>query len=260
MKNKILLANKEIEKVVNFLKENIKAFNYMNLKLHDVSYYCYREMEKDFPLLEEEVGEYNYFYLFCEQEYDFFEEDLKENFKIDFCKMRHQLGRTSSFYLHDQKTIDITVNGFNFDNTIHNLIYNFYSSSVYLEDYFKKDGTIDIDKVSTDDFKEYEEVITDELDYIIKELYKDFNTYVEDIITVYNYIKDFKDNQVETFKEFLKYHQEQKEEELRLEKEEEDKAIENVLMITDKYKITKDDLTVLSVNNHVLHKVEEIML
>lgn len=209
---KINLANKEIKKVISFIEENELAFGYMDLKLHDASYYFYSQMEKDFPLLKHSDDRHSYFNNICNDEYNFCVEDLDNNYDINFDEMHHQLGRTSSFYLHDKRVINITVNGLKYKDTIYNLIDNYYGGELE----FLDNCMIDIEQTIEllDNEYWYEEDVENELDYIINELYGDLLDYSKDIFTTYNYIKEFKDNQVEIFKTHLEFYQEEKECEL----------------------------------------------
>lgn len=69
MKN--LIANEAIKKVVGCMKENEDMFDMMDLKLHDVQSYRWKEMEKDFPLCYKEDED-------CKIGYDTIK-DFKEN-------------------------------------------------------------------------------------------------------------------------------------------------------------------------------------
>lgn len=248
-KEKVNQANQEIQKVVDFLKENYEAFDNMDLKLHYVSYYCYSKFSTDFPLLTDET---DWFYMFCDDQYFLFKEDLQLSKGIDFDGMRYQLGRTSSFYLHDRNIIDINANRIDYKNTIYNFIDKNYNDVIYTDDYLLDAGFIDEEKRFDDD--EISD-IEDTLDYIISDLYKDVIAYCEDIITAYTALKDFKDNQVEIFKEYLQYYQDEKEEEIRLEKEAQEKALIKVIEVIKKYNIKSDDLQVLASNYNILSKV-----
>lgn len=225
-------ASSEMKKVVSFIKENKSMFDYMDLKCHDVSYYCYKDMEKDFPLCYESNNDY--FGWFCDEEYDYFLEWCNDN-NIDFNKMYHQLGRTSSFYLQDWHDTNI-------DFMLYNIITEIGYS--YSGNYFTlTDGVI-----TSTDYDTYEDATLEDLDYIATEFYNDFMKAIEDIQKVYNYIKDFKENQVEIFKEFLEYY----EGEIKSEKEQEEKdRIEKrnkCYEIQAKYDITVEDMRILKEN------------
>lgn len=243
---KITKVNEEIKKVVDYLKEHEEAFQSMNLKLYDAFYYFMSdEMEKEFPLTyADNAGrnEYDDFYFFCEDNYDMFKEDLQESFGINFSKMCYHIGRTSSFYLHDD-TIELDrYDNIDIDITIENFICEYYNDNycnienenVKIDEYYIDNEDID-----------YSEEIENELDYIINDLYNDVVNYCKDIITVYEIIKNFKDNQVKYFKEYLECQeerlQEEKEERERTEKENKD----NCVSIKEKYNISDDDMETL---------------
>ena len=102
-KETIKQAKSELKKIFDYIKENNDALtDYTDLKLHDASFYCYRDMQNDFPLCyadDDKNSEYNYFYRFCESSFDQFTEDL-QNDKIDFHKTVDYIGRTSKFYCY----------------------------------------------------------------------------------------------------------------------------------------------------------------
>lgn len=227
-------ANRELKKVIDFLKENKSAFDYMDLKCHDVSYYCWKDMEKDFPLCYACAEDNDYFSWFCEAEYDCFIEWCKEN-NIDFNKMRCQLGRTSSFYLQDFTDTNI-------DYTLENLYEKVSNYCGFAYVY------IDGGNILRDDFEEYKDETIEELEYIADEFYNDVISYCKDILKVYDYINSFKENQVEIFKEYLEGY----EETIRYEKEREEKekaqSRDKCISIQNKYNITDEDMQVLKEN------------
>lgn len=243
---KIIKANEQIKKVVDYLKEHEEAFKSMNLKLYDVSYYFMNnEMEEKFPLTyadNEGRNGWSDFDWFCDDNYRMFKEDLEMNFGINFSKMCYYIGRTSSFYLHDD-TIELDrYDNTDIDATIENFICEYYN-----DNYCNiENGTIQIDEYYLDNEDiDYSEEIENELDYIISDLYNDVVNYCKDIITVYEIIKNFKDNQVKYFKEYLECQeerlQEEKEERERTEKENKD----NCVSIKEKYNISDDDMETL---------------
>lgn len=220
----IIKANEQIKEVCDWLKEHEEAFHYLDLKLHDVYYYCYSEMEKDFPLCYAmDNGDSNYtesyFYMFCEASYnqmtDYFAEE-----KIEF--IRRQLGRTSSFYLYDGKIVEINTcgrryYGIDFSQTLYNAMYELYCSSVYLD--FDDNGEINTECIECEDEEEFIDYYKPELEYIINDLYEDFTKHFEDTLKVYDYIKDFKENQVEYFKEWLQFYEDELEGQKKKEEE-----------------------------------------
>lgn len=243
---KITKANEQIKKVIDYLKEHENAFQSMNLKLYDAFYYFMSdEMQEQFPLCYADNkgrNEYDDFYWFCNDNYSMFVEDLKESFGIDFSKMCHYIGRTSSFYLYNDIIEIDRYNNIYVDVTIENFICKYYNDNycniendnIKIDEYYFNNEDID-----------YSEEIENELDYIINNLYNDVVNYCKDIITVYEMIKDFKNNQVKYFKEYLEYQeerlQEEKEEEERIKKENKD----NCISIKEKYNISDDDMETL---------------
>lgn len=228
MKELVVKANEQIKRLKAWYEEHRKAFDYMDLKLHDVSYYCYRKMEEDFPLCyandRDEV--YSYFYLFCESQYDMFVEDLKENCKIDFEKNHHfQLGRTSSFYLHNQNIFQFDSFQINWYWTMNQILSEIYVT--YCGNYteFNKDGSVNLDgsiKYIEEHYQDTEgayENLRNELEWLATEMYDDVVEFFEDMLTVYDYISDFKKDQVEIFKEWLQYYEDEFAEEKRKEEE-----------------------------------------
>lgn len=245
---KIVKANEAIKKVADYLKEHEEAFQSMNLKLYDAFYYFMSdEMKKDFPLAyEDNEGRNGYddFYWFCDDSYRLFKEDLEENFEIDFSEMQNYIGTTSSFYLHDRNNICFD----KYRNIDYNTSVDWFVSNLYGLEYLNlENGFIYLNESEREGLENYEEriQIDNDLDYIINDLYNDVVNYCKDIITVYEIIKSFKDNQVEYFKEYLECEeerlQEEKEEEERIEKENK----ENCVSIKEKYNISNDDMETL---------------
>lgn len=204
----IIKVNEEIAKCVSWINENEEMFNYMNLKLYDISHYCFKDMENDFPLCvkNDSNDEYSYFSTFCDDSYYFFKENLQESYGIDFEEMYNQLGRTSSFYLHDCNIIDIDRRG--------NLNINF---DYFLEYYFNYFEDLNIDtnyNLTCDEYYYTKEENNDILRELIDNLYDNFIKHFKDIIIVYNEIKSFKEKQVEYFKDFLQSEEEKLQEEI----------------------------------------------
>ena len=231
-------ADAELKKVISFLKDNSEAFGAMNLKLYNAAF----DIDYDeYPIIRKVIDagimgrDYDPFYEFCEQEYD----NMKEHFKeqgIDFDKMTVQLGRTSSFYLHDGNVIDVTrprgrYDDINIQATIDNLVEQF----AWPDFEANEDGLVDREYAK--DWWDSDEDIEENLKYIASgDLLKDTKEYCEDILKVYEYIKSFKDNQVEYFKSWLEGEAEWLEanyaDELA-EVEEESKSISSVAKVTN---------------------------
>lgn len=191
-KETIKQAKQALNDLFNYIKENDDALtNYTDLKLHDASYYSCVEMQKNFPLCYEndnKYSEYSYFYQFCEDSYDQFTDYLKEN-GIDFYKTVDYIGRTSKFYCFSGHDRDA-------ETIINNFIYDEYG------DIFE----ITNGKFSFSHYYGVAEIIND-LEYFVKNAVNDFKAKTADAITIYNYIKDFKENQIEYFKEYLTFYE-----------------------------------------------------
>lgn len=196
-------ANENLNKAIQIFQDNEKAFSSMNLKLHDASYYAWSAKE-DYPEIEDDMTDI--FYLFCEVSYDQMLEYFEEQ-GYDF-ENRSYIGHTSSFYLDK---------GYQFDriSDMDNLLYNVIEKNGYAYDITPeiKDGKLD----ETD---EWFDETSENIQYIASdEFLEDLNKDISPIIGMYEYIKDFKENQVEYFKEFLEY----KREEILYEKEQKEK-------------------------------------
>lgn len=226
-------ANDELKKVTEYIEEHRDMFDMHDLKLHDVSYYIYRDMEKDFPLCYAEE-DYGYFETFCENEYDLFIEWCNEH-DIDFEKMIDRVGRTSKFYLHKWHNSDIDIMLY----TIIEDLKDWCACQYY---------TIEYGQIIATDIEEYEEDTMYYLSYIAEELYIDFLNAIADMIEVYEYIKCFKENQVECFKNFMYGYEEQLsyEEDMKIKAEKERISILN--LIQRKYDISDTDMELLLLN------------
>ena len=157
---------------------DIKEFYYIgestNVKLYDVSFYCYQNEIND-----------NLFNIFCENEWDFFSDYLKELGANLEC-----IGRSSSFYF-----IPVAFN------------FNCY----YMRD-FKRSEPEERRRMVWDEFL-YHTGIYDSLEEMIDagwsvdEIKKEWVQYCADVLTPINaawhYLDFFKLNQVNSFIEFL---------------------------------------------------------
>lgn len=200
------LLNRELERCTKLLKENEEAWNeYMDLKLHYASTENVDFEHNGATVTFSDKEQNDWFYRFCESEYDSFIGWCEED-GLDFNKLRDNVGRTSSFYLgklHNRekdKYLVALCEAVDFNNS-------------WLE--FKEvDGVIKLDEEKTnknfegraeDTLAEFdiEQMVNDMLD-LAETVYNDLNNKLEDIIKVYDYIKSFKENQVENFKNYVK--------------------------------------------------------
>lgn len=192
----VRLANKEIKFVVDRLKETEHMWNeFMDLKMHDASSLCYDGYTFEYngasvTIPQEKCIEY--FDDFCRFSYEDMIEYFKEN-GIDFDKFIDRVGRTSSFYL----------------TTAHNAYAEKWliaidelwdESSVSYVDMKQLENEVVIDEVVEDDY--IEEFIGNLLEFI-DTFYDEMDEKIKEIEFVYNYIKGFKDEQENAFKEFI---------------------------------------------------------
>lgn len=207
-------ANTELKKVMDYFTKNQAAFESMNLKLHDASYYAYCDIEEDYPDVLEEYNADDLFYWFCENTYDQFKEWCTENsYAWD---KRSYIGRTSSFYLHDDSLIEFTGryrNEFKWEYMLYNLIDHFGYNDTVPD--ITPEGKIDENDKWIEDCKA-------NIEYIEKDFFNDVKREFDDVIQMYEYIKDTKDNQVDYFKEYLDCRRE----EIEWNKEQEEKRRE----------------------------------
>lgn len=253
LKEKIKKANEQIAKIQAWIMEHEDAFQYMDLKLHDASFYEYRDMETDFPLCfaeNEHCSANSYFYRFCESSYDLMIEYFNEE-GIEF--KRRQLGRTSSFWLHDGSIIRFEGYQLHMGYTMDGIMDNLYGHNNWI--WYNANGTINEEKTLSyhDDYISDEEIyenIENELDFIIDEAYDELVKEMTDVLAVYDYIKDFKDNQVEYFKEWLHFYEDELAEEKRKEEEYEQKRQELIAKFPSE--------TVREIYNRCIHRLEDL--
>jgi len=192
MKREIIdAANAELKKIMDWFEGNKECFESLDLKLHDVSYYCYTEFETDFPFINKQG--WDMFDEFCNTEYDFMIETFAED---DLNYVEKHIGRTSSFYLYDDDIIEFKGkygNEFNWEY----MLYNFVNENGY------NDTIPDITaEGKIDETDKYLNDCEANLDYIIKDMYNEITKKYVGVVKMYEYIKEFKKNQVENFKDF----------------------------------------------------------
>ena len=236
---KIEEANKVLKKLKDYIEEHNDMFGYMDLKLHDVSFYCYKDLENDFPLVAERGGD-NIFYDFCKESYNDFVNCWCDCEGINFKKMRRFLGRTSKFYLTEWDNDDTI------DTIVQQIIDKYAScyascySDIYID--FNCQYFIDTDCIIDEDAKDN---IEEDLNFIIEDLWKDFYSDIKDVEKVYKYITDFKKNQVEYFKEWLQNLNDYFEEEVEAEKKHEADVKETLEKLQNKYSISDVDFNII---------------
>ena len=192
------LLQKELDKCFKLLKDNEEKWNdYMDLKLH---YACTENVDfehYDAKITFDNEVQSRWFYTFCDDMFEQFLNDLMTDKGIDFKDISDYIGRTSSFYLgklhnteKDKYSCALAEASYEFNMT--NLEFNEDENGIYFID---------------NDLSGYEEDIEDTVNAmlaLVETMYDDLKDKLDEIIYVYDYIKDFKDNQVEYFKDYVK--------------------------------------------------------
>ena len=180
------------------LQKHTQGLNYTDLKLHDVAFY----VGDDEKLL-------NDFANFCECEYDYFQYWLEENML-----QTEYIGRTSSFYFYgghsesnfydfdiydmkDDENIFDTL-GFGFESELETL----FNSNDFYQAYYNLENDLNYDLLDCDDLDDLETGLEDtieELEEYLQAYYKE----IKDVKRAYKWLENYKDNQVENFKDFV---------------------------------------------------------
>lgn len=189
------LLEKELDKCLDLLKTTEEKWNnYIDLKLHDIGY---GDCDCDFSLNGAMVvfnEDYlsDMFYTFCDIEYDNLIEECKLS-GIDFDELRDNVGRTSSFFLGKlHNTYE--------DKYIVALAEAVDEFNVSMLSFKMIDGKI---RFEAEDGYDIDDVLNEMLG-LVECLYSELKDKLDDIVGVYDYIKEFKDNQVDNFREFVK--------------------------------------------------------
>lgn len=194
------LLQKELDKCFKLLKDNEEKWNnYMDLKLHYASTENVDFEHYDAKITFDNEVQSRWFYTFCDDMYEQFLNDLMTVKDIDFDELKDSLGRTSSFYLgklhnneKDKYCCALTEASYEFATYYGDeLTFSENENGIYL--------TISDDIAD----EEIEKTVGDMLG-MTEVIYSDLKNKLDEIIYVYDYIKDFKDNQVEYFKDYVK--------------------------------------------------------
>jgi hypothetical protein len=205
-KNKLLeyykMAQKTVKALGDFYDKHTDFLSVYNLKLYDASFYNgSEEMQKDFPLCfsNSQKNGVDYFNEFCEQAY----EDYRNLYRYHADNEKY-IGRTSSFYFIPQNVGDyIDSNTYRDRETFIGDLFSYIVHDVNASYY------ISLSPKNNILFDDKEEVLND------VEIYENVCGYLEDIgnydvellfadaLELYEYVADFKENQVEYFKDFL---------------------------------------------------------
>lgn len=191
------LLQKELDKCFKLLKDNEEKWNcYMDLKLHYASTENVDFEHYDAKITFDNEVQSRWFYTFCDDMLEQFLNDLMTVKGIDFNELKDNIGRTSSFYLgklhnteKDKYSCALTEASYEFNIT--NLEFNEDENGIHFID---------------NDLSEYEDIedAVNGMLALVETMYDDLKDKLDEIIYVYDYIKDFKDNQVEYFKDYVK--------------------------------------------------------
>lgn len=194
------LLQKELDKCFKLLKDNEEKWNcYMDLKLHYASTENVDFEHYDAKITFDNEVQSRWFYTFCDDMLEQFLNDLMTVKGIDFNELKDNIGRTSSFYLgklhnteKDKYCCALTEVSYEFATYYGDeLTFSENENGIYL--------TIS-DNIADE---RIEETVNDMLE-MTEVIYSDLKNKLDEIIYVYDYIKDFKDNQVEYFKDYVK--------------------------------------------------------
>ena len=196
------MAQKTVEALGDFYDKHKFFLSTHNLKLYDAFYYNHsEEMQKDFPLCysNSQKNDVDYFCEFCEQSY----EDYRNLYPYHADNKKY-IGRTSSFYFIPQNAGDY-IDSSTY-RTKENFIRDLFSYIVH-----------DVNAIYYISLSEKNNILFDDMEEVLNdtEIYENVCVYLEDIgnydidllfadaLELYEYIYDFKKNQVEYFKDFL---------------------------------------------------------
>lgn len=190
----LALANKELNRAIKLLKDNEDKWNeYLDLKLHEAAF-----ADIDFEgyyggkITFDSEARADWFTMYCEDSYNWFIEDLKSNYNIDFEELRDNVGITSSFYLGKLHSNDIL-------DTLAAASYEYMNNNIILK---TVGDSFEIDVEKSADFYDIDDFVNELLDFADC-IYDEVEESLKPIITVYDYIASFKDNQVENFKGYV---------------------------------------------------------
>ena len=190
----LALANKELRKAIKLLLDNEDKWqNTLDLKLHEAAYASIDFDYNNATVTFSNNIQSQWFYQFCETEYEAFVEDLHDYFNIDFDKLRDNVGRTSKFYLGKLHASMLTDTLAEASDT-----YMFGGIEVKIIDEL---FSVDVDG-SAENFEDFEDFVNALLDFA-DHIYEEVEESLKPIITVYKYIEEFKANQVENFRDFV---------------------------------------------------------
>ena len=198
----IRLVDKELKRGYDRLKAIEHKWNEsLDLKLHGASNKAFDGIkweENGAQVIIDGDTARDYFYQFCEIEYDAFVEYLKEGHGIEFDEIRDNIGRTSKFYLttaHNNYSDYIKVAFAELSSEYNNtdLCFGQYSDT----------GIPFIDmEASLEYCEDYEDFVNCCLEFVDL-FYDEIEDKCKEIETVYDYIEEFKNSQENNFVEFV---------------------------------------------------------
>lgn len=198
----------QIRKASDLLAKKPEMFEAMNLKMYD-AFFALDKLEEKYPLAFKEYGADELFGDWCSEMWIQFNEELKDAY-LTFEGMAHFIGRTSSFRL-SEKEWDFAVFDRNgaLDPTAS--VLNFLDmQGIHLSMLGKSDVQAD-----------QEELEASDIEYILHDLCYELQVEAcENVEYVYDLIDEVKRNQCDLLEAFIS----DREEWLRIEKEEEEKA------------------------------------
>lgn len=234
-------AKQQIDAARKFIENNSNIFKITDLKMHDAFYYTYKAKDEYTHLDCNDE-----FYYWCDLMYDQFKEDLEEE-HINFDNVICRIGHTSSFYLSiywdDYKSGGV--------NEVMHAIFEDNFKGWYDFD-FKKEKLIhsfsekDIDAWHIDVNKELDDIVS----YLENELMDDIKVELMHSIKILEIINDYKNDQVESFKEYL---EEEEYEKAEREQEEEMEHEENMKNLASKI------LDSIDMNKHREENIRSIL-
>ena len=224
--------NDEIDKIRKDITDNADMFDMLDLKLHNICYYNGgEEMIKQFPLISEK-DMISLFSDFCDESYENFKDEMMEH-DIDISTALHYIGHTSKFYLYENTQYNHRTGLLDVEGTLLEILYELSWDGIVIND----DCTLnkeDSDETILEDFS--------------NDLYASWRKIFEPMETLYNTIIDFKNHQVEYYKDYL----ENLEEDEREEKEERDKEMQESKQVCEHirnlYHINNYDMNILKEN------------
>ena len=200
----IKMANKEMEKLVKFLEEHTGLWQGRNLKLYDIAWNS--KLQEKWNLTDKQYNDL--FNLYCEQEYSFFVEWMKESEIED---TRNYWGRTSTFDLCNN-VIDFYIDSrrntqIDYAETIRSIV-EYYQNEYTEINYIFYDDKIELSLITEfcSKYKSKIHELKQDLEYIASgEMFNDFLELMQDSIEIDKYLNDFMENQVENFDNFIQH-------------------------------------------------------